>query len=271
MVIFPNAKINIGLSVIRKRDDGYHDIESIFYPIGLCDAVEYIRAEDPCKNDSITYSGTFPVEGRDICLKLTDILRDSFSFPRLRMHIHKNIPSGAGLGGGSADAAFLLQSLNEQHAFGLNRQQLELWAARIGSDCPFFIRNSPCQVTGKGEYLRDIQVSLKGFYLLLIYPGIHSSTAEAYREMIPTGKSPDLGNVIRKPVAQWKQLITNQFEDPVFRKYPLLSDIKDELYRMGAVYASMSGSGSALYGLFHSEVRIPPQFNHYFIFREWLK
>ena len=271
MIIFPNAKINLGLSVIRKRNDGFHDIESIFYPIGLCDVLEYIPVENIPENESISYSGPFAVKDKDICLKLTEMLRDSFSFPALRMHIHKNIPAGAGLGGGSADAAFLLKSLNGFYSFGLNQEQLEAWAARIGSDCPFFIKNNPCLVTGKGENLQDIQLNLKGYYILLIYPGIHASTADAYKEIIPSLKSADLQDMSRKPVDQWKYLIMNDFENPVFRKYPLLAGIKKELYSMGAVYASMTGSGSAIYGLFRSEIIIPQQFSNYFIFREWLK
>ena len=273
MVIFPNAKINIGLSVIRKRNDGFHDIESIFYPIGLCDSLEYLETKDTSAIDiaSVTYSGPFPVTGKDICIKLTEMLRDLFSFPALRIHIHKNIPSGAGLGGGSSDAAFLLKSLNSRYSFELNQSQLEELASRIGSDCPFFIKNNPCLVTGKGEVLQEIHLSLKGYYLILIYPGTQVSTAEAYREIIPSDKSPNLRELAREPVNQWKYLISNQFEDSVFRSYPPLSEIRKELYSMGALYASMTGSGSAIYGLFSSEVNIPKQFSDYFIFREWLQ
>jgi 4-diphosphocytidyl-2-C-methyl-D-erythritol kinase len=272
MVIFPNAKINIGLSVIRKRNDGFHDIESIFYPIGLCDSLEYLPAGKIPATDtaSLTYSGPFPVTGKDICIKLTEMLRDLFSFPALRMHIHKNIPSGAGLGGGSSDAAFLLKSLNSLYSFELNQAQLEELAGRIGSDCPFFIRNNPCLVTGKGEFLQEIHLSLKGYYLMLVCPGIQVSTAEAYREVIPSGKSPNLPELAGEPVDIWKHLIINQFEDPVFRKYPLLAETKKELYDMGAIYVSMTGSGSAIYGLFRSEAEIPEHFSNYFIFTEWL-
>jgi 4-diphosphocytidyl-2-C-methyl-D-erythritol kinase len=272
MVIFPNAKINLGLTVIRKRDDGFHDIESIFYPIGLCDALEYLPAGDKTgtDTDSVTYSGQFPVEGKDICIILTDMLRQSFSFPPLRIHIHKNIPSGAGLGGGSSDAAFLLRSMNDSYSFGLNQDQLEEVAERIGSDCPFFLRNSPCLVTGKGEYLQNISLTLKGYYLILICPGIQVSTAEAYREIIPSHNAAGLKEMAGEPADQWKNLIINQFEEPVFKKYPVLKEIKEELYSIGAVYASMTGSGSAIYGLFRSEINAPQQFTGYFIFREWL-
>jgi 4-diphosphocytidyl-2-C-methyl-D-erythritol kinase len=272
MVIFPNAKINIGLSVINKRDDGFHDIESIFYPIGLCDSLEYLPAGDTPVIDTapISYSGRFPVAGKDICIKLIEILRDLFSFPSLRMHLHKNIPSGAGLGGGSSDAAFLLKSLNSLYSFGLNQEQLEVLAGRIGSDCPFFIKNNPCLVTGKGELLQEINLSLKGYFMMIVYPGIQVSTAEAYREVIPSDKSPKLLELSREPVDQWKYLIINQFEDSVLRRYPSLAEIKKELYDMGAVYSSMTGSGSAIYGLFRSEANITRQFSDYFIFREWL-
>lgn len=272
MVIFPNAKINIGLSVIRKRDDGFHDIESIFYPIGLCDILEYIPVEDkPATGpSSITYSGRFPVAGKDICIRLIELLRDLFSFPVLRIHLHKNIPSGAGLGGGSSDAAFLLQSLNSRYSFGLNQDQLEELAGRIGSDCPFFIKNAPCLITGKGEKLQEIQLNLNGYYLILICPGIQVGTAEAYKEIIPSHIPPGLIDLAGEPLDQWKYLIINQFEDAVFRKYPLLKEIKQELYNLGAVYASMTGSGSSIYGLFRSEIKIPRQFSDYFILREWL-
>jgi 4-diphosphocytidyl-2-C-methyl-D-erythritol kinase len=272
MIIFPNAKINIGLSVIGKRSDGFHDIESVFYPVGLSDAIEYLpvvhtEEGDPC---SITYSGPFPVTGKDICIKLIELLRESFSFPALRMHIHKNIPSGAGLGGGSSDAAFLLKSLNKRFAFGLNNGQLEELAGRIGSDCPFFINNNSCLVTGRGENLEDIQLSLKGYYLILICPGIQVSTAAAYSEIFPSQKSPGLREMVRHSIDKWKDQIINQFEVPVFRKHPLLKTIKEELYGNGAEYASMTGSGSAIYGLFRSVPEIPLHFKDYFIFREWL-
>jgi len=272
MVIFPNAKINIGLSVIGKRSDGFHDIESVFYPVGLCDAIEYLPVvhKEEADPDLITYSGPFPVTGKDICIKSIELLRELFSFPALRMHIHKNIPSGAGLGGGSSDAAFLLKSLNERFAFGLNNVQLEELAGRIGSDCPFFIKNNPSLVTGRGENLENIHLSLKGYYMVLICPGIQVSTAAAYSEIIPSQKSPGLREMVQHDIYKWRDQIKNQFEVPVFRKHPLLKVIKEELYSIGAEYASMTGSGSAIFGLFRSVPEIPGQFKDYFIFREWL-
>ncbi len=272
MVIFPNAKINIGLSVIRKRQDGFHDIESVFYPIGLCDALEYLPASETMtgKADTISYSGRFPVTGKDICIKMVELLRESFSFPVLRLHLHKNIPAGAGLGGGSSDAAFLLNSLNSRFGFGLDKLQLGELAARAGSDCPFFINNKPCLVTGRGEKLESLQLSLEGLFMLLVCPGTNVSTTEAYRKVTPVDKSPVLEKLVRETTDKWRDLIINQFEVPVFKRYPKIKKIREELYRMGAVYASMTGSGSAVYGLFRSEPEIHEEFSEYFLHREWL-
>lgn len=273
MILFPNAKINIGLSVIRKRSDGFHDIETIMYPIGLCDALEYIEEQEgtiPGNLTTIAYSGNVSITGQDICLKVIQMLEEMFPLPSVRMHLLKNIPVGAGLGGGSSDAAFLLKSLNEQFSFGLSNDQMEELAGRIGGDCPFFIRNKPCLVSGKGDQLRDIPLKLEGYWLLLVYPGIIISTREAYQEIIPENKSVNLHDLIQQPPGQWRNTIKNQFEDSVYRKYPLLAEIKKELYRMGAVYSSMSGSGSGMYGIFNSEVKIPEKFKSYFIYKEFL-
>ena len=174
------------------------------------------------------------------------------------------------MGVGSSDAAFLLKSLNERFAFGLNNVQLEELAGRIGSDCPFFIKNNPCLVTGRGENLENIHLSLKGYYMVLICPGIQVSTAAAYSEIIPSQRSPGLREMVQHDIYKWRDQIKNQFEVPVFRKHPLLKVIKEELYSIGAEYASMTGSGSAIFGLFRSVPEIPGQFKDYFIFREWL-
>jgi 4-diphosphocytidyl-2-C-methyl-D-erythritol kinase len=272
MVIFPNAKINIGLSVISKRDDGFHNIESIFYPVGLCDALEYLPVGEKitANHDTISYSGQFPVTGKDICIKLVELLRGSFSFPTLTLHLHKKIPAGAGLGGGSSDAAFLLKSLNSRFSFGFKEAELNEYAGRIGSDCTFFINNMPGLVTGRGEKLQPVDLSLEGMFLVLVYPGINISTAEAYREVAPAHKSPSLQGLVKETPEKWKDLIVNQFEVTVFKKFPAIKKIKEELYRMGALYASMTGSGSAVYGLFRSEPEIGEDFRDYFVHREWL-
>jgi 4-diphosphocytidyl-2-C-methyl-D-erythritol kinase len=272
MVIFPNSKINIGLSIIGKREDGFHDIESVFYPVGLCDALEYLPVSEAVTGyqDTISYSGQFPVTGKDICIKLVELLRESFSFPTLRLHLHKKIPAGAGLGGGSSDAACLLKSFNSRFGFGLEEAQLAEYAGRIGSDCPFFINNIPSLVTGRGEKLQDIHLSLEGIFLILVYPGINASTAEAYKAVTPTHKSPSLQELVMETPEKWKDLIVNQFEVPVFKKFPAIKKIKEELYHMGAIYASMTGSGSAVYGLFRSEIEIADEFRDYFVHTEWL-
>lgn len=272
MVIFPNSKINIGLSVIRKREDGFHDIESIFYPVGLCDALEYlpVSESDTANHDSISYSGSITVTGKDICIKLVELLRGSYHFPKLSLHLLKKIPAGAGLGGGSSDAAHLLKSLNMRFGFGLDQAKLEEIAGKVGSDCPFFIKNRPCLVTGRGDKLEELQLSLEGLFIVLIYPGINVSTAEAYREITPVQLSPGLRELVREPVDRWKDLILNQFEIPVFKKHPVIGEIREKLYRMGAIYASMTGSGSAVYGLFRSEPEIHSEFNECFVYRERL-
>lgn len=272
MILFPNAKINIGLSIIRKRDDGFHDIETIMYPIGLCDALEYIEEKESKTQGkiSITYSGNVSFISQDICLRVIQLLEEMFHLPSLRMHLLKNIPAGAGFGGGSSDAAFLLKSLNELYSFGLSSDRLEKLAGSIGGDCPFFIRNKPCLVSGKGDLLQETRVNLEGYWLFLVYPGVIISTKEAYQEVIPAYRSENLNDLIQQPLDHWKNCIKNQFEDSVCRKYPLLSEIKEGLYKMGAVYASLSGSGSGLYGIFRSEVKIPAIFNSYFTYQEFL-
>lgn len=273
MILFPNAKINIGLSVIRKREDGYHDIETVMYPIGLCDVLEYIEDKEYKQGakTSITYSGNITFSGQDICMKVINRLKELHHVPPIKMHLLKNIPTGAGLGGGSSDAVFLLNSLNKTFSFGLSYTQLEELSGHIGSDCPFFIRNRPSFVTSRGDKLQEIPVMLKGYFIMLIYPGIQINTKEAYEKVIPVKKSGNLNKLILEPVEQWKFCIKNQFEELLFTKYPLLSEIKEELYKMGAIYASISGSGSALYGIFQSEIEIPSKFNSYFTYQEMLK
>ncbi|KPK87033.1 MAG: hypothetical protein AMS27_03530 [Bacteroides sp. SM23_62_1] len=273
MILFPNAKINIGLSVTRKRSDGFHDIETILYPIGLCDVLEYVEAKESNTNEGtiITYSGSVTFADQDICMKVLGLLKKMFNIPPLRMHLLKNIPVGAGLGGGSSDAAFLLKSLNESFALKLSRDRLEELADHLGSDCPFFIRNNPCYVSGKGNRLQEISLSLEGYWLFLVYPGFHINTKDAYQAVTPSYMPGKLKDLIDQPPDYWKNIIKNQFEDSMFRKYPLLQEIKEKLYEMGAVYASMSGSGSGMYGIFNSEVKIPSKFNSFFTYKEFLK
>lgn len=249
MVSFPNAKINLGLNVVKKRRDGYHDIESVFYPLdGVSfDVLEVINGPSDLKLSGLKVSGSIK---DNLCMKVYDHMRKEFKTGPLKVLLHKNIPAGAGLGGGSADAAFLIRMMNEKFQIGLAEKKMETIAARFGSDCAFFIRNQPALATGRGEILKPIPVSLKGYFIKLICPDIHVSTQQAY-SMIRPGKSQyPIKQIIKLPVSKWKNKLINDFEEPVFKMHPELSKIKAGLYSEGAVYASMSGSGSTVFGLF---------------------
>lgn len=247
MVIFPNCKINLGLKILRKRPDGYHDLSTVFYPLGLKDVLEIIHAPEP----SFTSYG-IPIPGSgNICEKAVQLLKADFpTLPYLHIHLYKNIPIGAGLGGGSADGAFTLLALNKQFHLGLNTTQLIDYAARLGSDCPFFILNTPCLGGGRGEKLEPIDLDLSGYRFVLVNPDIHISTAQAFAGCTPSEEGMPLEDIIRQPVANWKGQLVNDFEESMFRLHPELRSIKEILYSSGAVYASMTGSGSSFYGLF---------------------
>jgi len=255
MVVFPNAKINLGLSVSRRRDDGYHEIETCFFPIPLYDVLESISSE----NLSFVQTGDalqIPAE-HNICLRAYQLLANDFSaITPLSIHLHKIIPAGAGLGGGSADASFMLRMMNDFFSLHLSNVQLEKYALQLGSDCPFFINNVPALAQGRGEILQSVELSLKAYRLILIYPKIHISTAEAFSGITPTAPTLSLHENLGRPIGEWKNFIFNDFEKSIFQIYPQLKELKDILYNMGATYASMSGSGSALYGLFSKEMVI---------------
>ncbi|MDR1645793.1 MAG: 4-(cytidine 5'-diphospho)-2-C-methyl-D-erythritol kinase [Tannerellaceae bacterium] len=247
MICFPNAKINLGLNVTGKRPDGYHDIETVFYPIPLRDALEVVEAE------AFSFSQTgipvdAPVEDNLVVKALR--LLSGYGLPALEVHLYKGIPSGAGLGGGSADAAFMLKLLNDFGQLGLCDGELEAMAAKLGADCPFFIRNRPVFASGTGNIFEPVSLSLKGYRLCLVTPGIVIPTAGAYAEVRPQVPAVSLKEMIRLPVGQWKGRVSNDFESSVFARYPALAAIKENFYEVGAVYASMSGSGSSVYGLF---------------------
>jgi 4-diphosphocytidyl-2-C-methyl-D-erythritol kinase len=251
MICFPNAKINLGLNVLGKRPDGYHNIETVFYPIPLCDALEVVGAE----TFSFTQTGIpldAPAED-NLAVKAMRLL-SAYKLPPLEVHLHKAIPSGAGLGGGSSDAAYMLKLLNNFGKLGLGDDELEKMASRLGADCPFFIRNTPVFASGTGNVFEPLNLSLKGLYLCLVTPGIAISTAEAYAALRPQPPSVSLREIIRLPIKEWKRLMTNDFEQSIFGKYPDLAAIKQSLYQAGAVYASMSGSGSSVFGLFEEPV-----------------
>jgi len=257
MILFPNAKINLGLNVIRKREDGFHDIATVFYPIRFKDALEVIEDKDRHGFIKFSCSGlpVFGSEEDNLCIQAYYLLKRDFpNLPAIRMHLHKAIPMGGGLGGGSADGAFVLKLLNEKFDLDLSTAQLLDYAAALGSDGPFFIINKPCFATGRGEVLEEIALDLSAYKIVLVNPNIHVSTAWAFGQLSLKGsdgsKPSDPLSVIRQPISTWKDNLQNDFEKPVFEKYPEIKNIRDELYNAGAIYAAMSGSGSTVFGIF---------------------
>ncbi|NDP19871.1 MAG: 4-(cytidine 5'-diphospho)-2-C-methyl-D-erythritol kinase [Paludibacter sp.] len=252
MIVFPNAKINLGLNVVEKRPDGYHNIETIFYPIGLTDVLE-VEVSESCSDYSFSSSGIV-LEGdpeNNLIIKAYHLLRSGYQFPAVDITLIKQIPFGAGLGGGSSDAAFMLKTLNELFKLKITPSRLEKLAVKLGADCPVFIKNRPVFATGIGNVFTPIQLSLKGKFLLLVKPDIHVSTPEAYSLVVPQKPEFSLSELITNPISEWKTAIKNDFEKSVFAKYPAIEKIKNDLYEMGAMYASMSGSGSSVYGIFN--------------------
>ncbi|MDR0748143.1 MAG: 4-(cytidine 5'-diphospho)-2-C-methyl-D-erythritol kinase [Tannerellaceae bacterium] len=255
MICFPNAKINLGLNVVSKRPDGYHNIETVFYPVPLKDALEVREA------GAFSFRQTgIPVDApaaENLVVKAMNLLKAHYPLPPLEVHLLKAIPSGAGLGGGSSDAAFMLKLLNDFLQLAIPAERLEEMASAIGADCPFFIRNTPVFATGTGNLFEPVSLSLKGYGLCVIKPGIAVSTPEAYAMVTPKQPGASLKEIIKSPVNEWKHAMVNDFEESVFSKYPLIGRIKEELYEAGAVYASMSGSGSSVFGLFSPPTDLP--------------
>ncbi len=306
MICFPNAKINIGLNILRKREDGYHDIESVMYPLKgiLYDALEIVRSSEfGVRSSGIKIPGD---EKENICVKAYHLIAKNYPLPPIKIYLHKTIPMGAGLGGGSADAAFFIRLLNDLFELGISWGEMHNYARQLGSDCSFFISNMPSFAEGRGEKLETIKEieSLKGKYIAVIYPDVHVSTAEAYSQwsvvsgqwkkqmqtdknrfkqiihpseselirwnpfskQLTTGKGRSLENdVLNLPISEWKKYIHNDFEDSIFPKYPELKKIKEKLYSLSALYASMSGSGSALYGIFKKATKIKELFQKYHV------
>ncbi len=267
MVLFPNCKINIGLQVLGKRADGFHDLQTIFYPINVKDGLEII---DNKQGNEIIFSTSGPaIEGvteNNLCLKAYHLLKKDFpSLPPIIMHLHKAIPMGAGLGGGSADAAFTLQLLNQKFSLGLDINELKKYALELGSDCPFFLINKPCFAYGRGEMLEEIALDLSSYKILIVNPGIHISTKWAFASIISGKTNVNIKELVTLPVNEWSGKISNDFETPVFKAYPEIVSIKDKLAAYGAIYCSMSGSGSSVYGIFDKYEGVIPDFpGHYF-------
>ncbi|MGB3618463.1 MAG: 4-(cytidine 5'-diphospho)-2-C-methyl-D-erythritol kinase [Catalinimonas sp.] len=255
MVTFPNAKINLGLRVVRRRPDGYHDLETTFYPVGWTDALEMLPASGG-EGIELTLSGRAIISAADdnLVTRAYRLLAEDYPLPPVRAHLHKVLPTGAGLGGGSADASFALRALNELATLNLDDDALEAYARQLGSDCPFFVRNVPVLASGRGDVFQPLDLTLSDYHLLIVYPNVFVSTVEAYGGVHAAVPPDRLRTILESSVASWRERLVNDFERSVFRAHPLLGEIKAALYDAGAVYASMSGSGSALFGLF----RTPP-------------
>lgn len=288
MICFPNAKINLGLHVVSRRRDGYHNLETIFYPIGLKDALEIIpfpekpggvtestgNRESAVTNDEFShrkyrfFQTGIPIEGNpetNLVIKALNLIATEKKLPEIDIHLLKKIPSGAGLGGGSSDAAFMLNLLNEIFNLEYSKEELMIRAARLGADCPFFILNRPAFATGTGNKLEPIWLDLSNYILLLVKPDITVSTKEAYAMITPQKPAMSLKEIIRRPVETWRELLKNDFEPPIFKKIPEICRIKQQMYEMGAAYASMSGSGSSLFGLFKKKPDWQGEFSGHFV------
>ncbi|MDE5424045.1 4-(cytidine 5'-diphospho)-2-C-methyl-D-erythritol kinase [Ancylomarina sp. DW003] len=269
MLTYSNAKINIGLNIVEKRNDGFHNIETIFFPIGMRDAIEIADSKE---DTPYTFSASgipINIDAKDnIVVKAYELIRAKYNFPAQDIHLHKNIPFGAGLGGGSANAAYMIKLLNKKFNLGMTIEEMENEVSQLGSDCAFFIANNPAFANQKGENLSPIQLDLSGYHFLLIKPDIHISTPEAYSNIKPQKPVVSLKELIKQPIETWKESIKNDFEASIFPKHPLLAEIKEELHEEGAIYAAMSGSGSSMFGLFKDDPRTLAQWEKHYCWKE---
>lgn len=269
MIVFPNAKINIGLFVTEKRKDGFHNLETVFYPIGLSDVLE-ISDENAPKGICLFQNTGIDIACKpeqNLVIRAYRLLAEIYDLPAIHVHLHKVIPFGAGLGGGSSDAAFMLKALNDFFALHLSEAQLLEYAALLGSDCAFFIRNHPVFATGKGELLEDIELCLKDYQIVLLKPEVGVSTPEAYAGICPEPAKVNLRKLNEWLVSDWKGRVYNDFEKSVFAKYPSIALLKEQLYEAGALYASMTGSGSAVYGLFEKSNKVHLEYPDCFVWQ----
>ena len=271
MVLFPNCKINLGLNIVNKRSDGYHDLETVFLPIQLKDALEVIQTTDHRQQTTVNISESGRnIDGKaedNLCVKAFHLLKKDFPhLPVIQMHLHKAIPMGAGLGGGSSDGAFTLKLLNRKFGLNIPEKKLIEYSLQLGSDCPFFILNKPCFATSRGEILEPITLDLSEYKIVIVHPSIHVSTAWAFSSIKPQQPAKSIKQIMQQPIVSWKNELSNDFENPVFKKYPEIEKVKDLLYDSGAIYAAMSGSGSAVYGIFTKETAISFSFpKNYFV------
>lgn len=265
MIVFPHAKINLGLNVLRKRPDGFHDIESVLVPIPLTDVLEAI-VDPALPNGAVEFTSSgISIPGAtetNLCIRAVRSLQAQRPMPGIRMHLHKVVPTGAGLGGGSSDGAHTLLLLNKLLDLGLEGTALHRMAAELGSDCPFFLSDRPQLAEGRGERLSPVILDLKGWWLLLVNPGIHVGTAEVYANTVPSGANENIAEALLSTSPdQWQDRVTNSMELYVFKTYPAVKQLRDALLTQGAAYASMSGSGSSVFGLFREDPAVPVAWN----------
>lgn len=251
MLVFPNAKVNIGLNVVSKRADGYHNLETVFYPVKIHDALEVILSDEM----QFTSSGiSIPGEAEDnLCLKAYELIKQDFDLPPVKIHLHKNIPIGAGLGGGSADCGFFIKLMNDLCNLNLPAEKMKNYARQLGADCAFFIDNKPVFAFDKGDQFEDLPLDLSVYHLVLVMPPVHVSTAEAYSGVQPKPAESELKSALKLPVQEWKTQIKNDFEQSVFQHHPEIKSVKEALYQHGALYAAMSGSGASVFGIFNKK------------------
>ncbi|HKC66897.1 MAG TPA: 4-(cytidine 5'-diphospho)-2-C-methyl-D-erythritol kinase [Bacteroidia bacterium] len=261
MICFPNAKINLGLNIVEKRSDGFHNIETVFYPINWCDALEVIENKAFQKGDekiNLSLSG-IAVEGNtqdNLIAKAYKLLDAVYNLPPVKTHLHKIIPMGAGLGGGSSDAAFFIKLLNDKFLLNLSAIEQHNFAKQLGSDCAFFIENKAVYASGKGDVFSDIKINLGSYHTVVVYPAVHSNTALAYKGVMPVKPQKNIQSIITGGIENWKDDLVNDFEKTIFLQHPELQNVKNTFYGKGALYASMSGSGSAVYGIFKNEMDV---------------
>ena len=253
MLVYPPAKINIGLSVTQKRPDGFHNIETVFYPLPLCDTLYVEKAAADASEKLHFKCDGINHPSENLCCKAYRILDADFDLPPVNIRLHKAIPVGAGLGGGSSDAAYTLLALNDLYQLRIPDEELTRYASRLGSDCAFFLHPGPAFGTGKGDILESLSLSLDGYHIVLIKPPVFVSTADAYSSIVPQKVQHHLPQALQTPVSEWRHTVFNDFEKSVFKKFPEIGRIKEKLYCEGAVYAAMSGSGSSVYGIFEEK------------------
>lgn len=264
MIDFPCAKINLGLNVVERRADGYHNLQTVFFPVPICDALEIKPMDERFPSDvacdlKITGQAINCDEANNLIVKAYNIIAADYDIPRVHAHLYKNIPSEAGLGGGSSDAAFMIRLLDQRFRINIGNAEMENYAAKLGADCPFFIAAEPSYAEGIGEKLSPVNIvdnNLKGYTLVVIKPNVSVSTKEAFTHIHPCMPAKCCREIVSLPIKEWKNLLKNDFEESVFHFYPQLNNIKKKLYSIGAVYAQMSGSGSALFGIFKKKIEL---------------